>query len=84
MHTRKVTKEGRVNIPVELMRLFDIKEEDSVTVTHDLKGIRILKQADQHRCAITGELSDKLYKVGEAYISKEGLEILEKGRRIKS
>ncbi|MGG1021114.1 AbrB/MazE/SpoVT family DNA-binding domain-containing protein [Bacillus altitudinis] len=76
MHLRKVTKEGRVNIPTELLERFTIKENDYVEVTSNRSSIIIRKHRDRKVCAITGKVSKNLFKVGEAYISKEGLEMI--------
>ncbi|MED5094493.1 AbrB/MazE/SpoVT family DNA-binding domain-containing protein [Bacillus safensis] len=78
MHLRKVTKEGRVNIPVELLEMFRIKENDFVEVTANRSSIVIRKHKESRVCSITGKVSRNLYKIGEAYISKEGLELIQK------
>lgn len=78
MHKRKVTKEGRVNIPIELLEQFRIKENDFVEVTNNRTSIIIKKFQDNRVCSITGKVSRNLIKVGNAYISKEGLELIKK------
>ncbi|MCM3405460.1 AbrB/MazE/SpoVT family DNA-binding domain-containing protein [Cytobacillus oceanisediminis] len=78
MHKRKVTKEGRVNIPAELLAMFRIKEDDWVEVTSNRTSIIIKKFNDPQICAVTGKVSKNLMKFGETYISKEGLEIIKK------
>ncbi|MED3677096.1 MULTISPECIES: AbrB/MazE/SpoVT family DNA-binding domain-containing protein [Bacillus] len=76
MHLRKVTKEGRVNIPAELLERFTIKEEDYVEITSNRSSIIIRKHRDRKVCAITGKVSKNLQKIGDAYISREGLELI--------
>jgi AbrB family transcriptional regulator, transcriptional pleiotropic regulator of transition state genes len=76
MHKRKVTKEGRVNIPIELLGKFRIQENDFVEITSNKTSIIIKKYVDEQVCFITGKVSKNLIKIGNAYISKEGLKIL--------
>jgi|APAga8741244001_1050109.scaffolds.fasta_scaffold37673_2 transcriptional pleiotropic regulator of transition state genes len=76
MHKRKITKEGRVNIPAEILHLFRLKEEDEVVISHNKSSIIIKPFVDQGRCAITGKPSSNLTKIGESYISKEGLKLI--------
>lgn len=78
MHKRKVTKEGRVNIPIELLEQFRIKENDFVEVTSNRTSIIIKKFQDKTVCSVTGKVSKNLMQIGNAYISKEGLEIIKK------
>jgi transcriptional pleiotropic regulator of transition state genes len=78
MHKRRVTKEGRVNIPQEIMERFDIKEDDFVEVDSNRTTITIKKFKDNRTCAVTGKVNSHVSKFGEAYISKEGLDIIQK------
>ncbi|MEK5105016.1 AbrB/MazE/SpoVT family DNA-binding domain-containing protein [Cytobacillus sp. FSL M8-0252] len=78
MHKRKVTKEGRVNIPIEYLEQFRIKENDFVEVTANRTSIIIKKFHDKSICDITGKVSKNLMKIGNAYISKEGIEMIKK------
>lgn len=78
MHKRKITKEGRVNIPVEFLERFRIKEDDFVEVTSNRQFILIKKFKEANVCSVTGKVSKHLKKVGEAYVSKEGFEIIKK------
>lgn len=78
MHKRKVTKEGRVNIPVEYLDKFRIKENDMVEVTTNRQGIVIKKYKETRVCAITGRAAKHLIPVGDVYVSKEGFELLKK------
>lgn len=76
MHIRKVTKEGRVNIPTEILNRFNISEDDSVEVDHNRTHITIKKHRDSRTCAVTGKVNSHLTQFGDSYISKEGLEII--------
>lgn len=78
MHLRKVTKEGRVNIPVEYLERFRIKENDWVEVTVNRTNILIKKHKNSNICSVTGKVSKNLTKIGEAYISSEGLQLLKR------
>lgn len=77
MHKRRVTKEGRVNIPAEILERFNIKEDDFVEVDHNRTTITIKKHRSAKTCCVTGKINSHLSKFGEAYISKEGLEIIQ-------
>lgn len=72
-HKRKVTPEGRVNIPQEYLERYDIEINDMVEVTPTRTGIHIKKFRDPHVCAITGKMTSRPIKIGESYFSKEGL-----------
>lgn len=76
MHLRKITKEGRVNIPVEFLELFKLKENDFVEVTTNKKSILIKKHREANVCAVTGTVSKNLIKIGESYFSKEGIALI--------
>lgn len=75
-HKRRVTKEGRVNIPVEYLEKFRIQEDDYVTVDANRQCIMIKKFRDTNVCAITGKTASHGKMVGEVFISEEGLEQL--------
>lgn len=76
MHKRRVTKEGRVNIPVEFLERFRIREDDYVEVSSNRQHILIKKFREADVCAVTGKVSKHLIKVGDAYLSKEGIRII--------
>lgn len=75
-HKRRVTKEGRVNIPVEYMDKFRIQEDDYVEVSANKQGIIIKKYRESNVCAITGKIASHGKTIGEVFISEEGLELL--------
>ena len=78
MHKRRITKEGRVNIPSEILERFALQEDDYVEVDHNRTHIIIKKHRNAQTCVVTGKVNSYLTKFGEAYISKEGLEIIQK------
>lgn len=78
MHKRKVTKEGRVTIPIEYLERFRIKEDDFVEVTSNRQGIIIKKFKETNVCAITGKVSKNLEQIGDVFVSREGLELMKK------
>lgn len=85
MHLRKITAEGRVNIPIELLEKYDLSIHDLVVIEDDNKNIIIRKCPDFFRCAITNKVFDKQLeiKIGESYISREGLDLIEKYFKLK-
>lgn len=84
LHKRKVTKEGRVNIPVEYLEQFKIQEDDIVTVTANKQSIMIRKFKETSVCAITGKIGVKMTRIGDVAISDEGLEIIQKAMEKKA
>lgn len=76
MHTRKITKEGRVNIPVEYLDIFGLKENDIVEVSVNRTSIIIKKHRDEKVCVVTGKISNNLIHIGGSYFSKEGISLL--------
>jgi len=80
MHFRKVTQEGRVNIPIELIKKHNLEINETVVVEDSKDSIIIRKLPDFFRCAITNTVYEKPLeiKIGEAYISEEGLKEIEK------
>ncbi len=84
LHKRKVTKEGRVNIPIEFLEQFKIQEDDSVSVTANKQCIMIRKFKDTNVCAITGKTGSRMIRVGEVSVSNEGLDLLKKAMEDKA
>lgn len=80
MPVRKITVEGRITIPFDLLEKYNIdpKKNDKVLI-EDAEGfIKISKAPNEYVCSITGKLHKKPldYQIGEAFISAEGYEIL--------
>lgn len=80
MHLRKITKEGRVNIPVEILKQFNLNENEIVEVSSNEHSIIINKHKPETICSITGKTFKKsdLAVIGSAYISQEGFELIKK------
>lgn len=76
---RRVTREGRVNIPIDYLKTFGIKYNDYVDVSHNDTEIIIRKLPKEGFCPITNKVFPKneLTKIGETTVSKEGLKLLE-------
>lgn len=75
---RKVDYTGRITLPSELCKKFDIKKDDMVDVTNNEKYILIKKYQSEFVCVITGKITDKGKKIGNAFISNEGLKMIGK------
>ncbi|AQQ55595.1 AbrB/MazE/SpoVT family DNA-binding domain-containing protein [Planococcus lenghuensis] len=73
MHTKKINESGRVVIPKELLKIFQLQEGDYVDITHNETQIIIEPHRNHYVCAITGKITSEAIKVGEAWISKEGM-----------
>ena len=71
---RKVDELGRVVIPVELRRLYDIEVRDAIEIFTDEDSIVLKKYQPRMACSITGEVSDKnmLLADGNIVLSPEG------------
>lgn len=74
---RIVSPENRVIIPPEYLKAHNIKAGDKVEVTMTSTYIKIQKYYEKNVCVITGKLSRKGQMVGEAFISNEGLKIIQ-------
>ncbi|MFC5543246.1 MAG: AbrB/MazE/SpoVT family DNA-binding domain-containing protein [Bacilli bacterium] len=77
---RKVDELGRVVIPIELRRTLGINEKDALEIYVDDDKIILKKYMPNMTCAITGEVSDKNFRLagGKLILSPEGAEILMK------
>ena len=71
---RKVDELGRVVIPVELRRLYDIDVRDAIEIFTDENSIVLKKYEPRMACSITGEVSDKnmILADGNIVLSPEG------------
>lgn len=76
VYTRKITKEGRVNIPRKVLNMFNLKEDDYVDVSFDNNHILIKKHVEMNICSVTGKQTNKLVQVGNAKFSEEGMTII--------
>lgn len=75
---RIISDVGRVKIPPEYLRLHNIEGGDMVEVSCNSSSINIRKYREEFICAITGKFSRNGQMVGNSYISKEGLAIIQK------
>lgn len=77
MATRKIDHTGRITLPSELLKKFHLKKDDMVEVTHNKTYILIRKFKPEYVCVVTGKITDKGQMYGDAFISNEGLKIIE-------
>lgn len=75
---RKVDELGRVVIPIELRRIFDINVKDAIEILTDSDSIVLRKYKSQMTCAVTGEVSNSNFILGDGNIvlSQKGAQIL--------
>jgi len=75
---RIVSPENRVVIPPEYLKAHNIKPGDKVEITNTSTYIKIQKYYEKNVCVVTGKFSKKGQMVGEAFISDEGMKVIEK------
>ncbi|MDE0583253.1 AbrB/MazE/SpoVT family DNA-binding domain-containing protein (plasmid) [Planococcus maritimus] len=73
MHTKRINNSGRIVIPKEILEMFELHEGDLVDVTHNDRQIILEPHRQRYVCAVTGKVADEAIRIGEAWISKEGL-----------
>lgn len=75
---RKVDELGRIVLPVELRRNFDVKEKDPLEIFVDGDQIILQKYKPDMTCDITGETSaeNKKFANGNLVLSPEGARLL--------
>lgn len=74
---RKIDPLGRIVIPKELRRTFDLKEGDPMEIFIEGDIILLKKYQANNACMVTGDVSDRNMKLGSGLIlSPEGAEIL--------
>ncbi|MFC4711774.1 AbrB/MazE/SpoVT family DNA-binding domain-containing protein [Planococcus dechangensis] len=73
MHTKRINNSGRIVIPKEILEMFELHEGDLVDVTHNDRQIIVEPHRQRYVCAVTGKVADEAIRIGEAWISKEGL-----------
>lgn len=73
---RKVDELGRVVIPIELRRTLGIAEKDALEIYVDDERIILKKYKPNMICAVTGEVSDDNFTLGNGklVLSREGAE----------
>lgn len=77
LETRIVSPENRVVIPPEFLKAHNIKPGDKVEITLASTYIKIQKYYEKNVCVITGKISKKGQMIGEAFISDEGMKVIE-------
>jgi transcriptional pleiotropic regulator of transition state genes len=75
---RRVDELGRIVLPKELRRVYDINIKDSLEIYVEDDKIILKKYNPQGACAITGEITseNKVFGNGELTLSPKGIEIL--------
>ncbi|MDN4075514.1 AbrB/MazE/SpoVT family DNA-binding domain-containing protein [Fictibacillus terranigra] len=75
---RKVDELGRIVIPIELRRVFEIDIRDPIEIFVDDNKIILQKYMAHNACVITGEITseNRTYGDGKFVLSPEGVEIL--------
>ncbi|AUD12466.1 MULTISPECIES: AbrB/MazE/SpoVT family DNA-binding domain-containing protein [Planococcus] len=73
MHTKRINNLGRIVIPKEILEMFELHEGDLVDITHNDRQIIVEPHRQRYVCAVTGKVTEEAIRIGEAWISKEGL-----------
>ncbi|MFS0883552.1 AbrB/MazE/SpoVT family DNA-binding domain-containing protein [Metabacillus niabensis] len=75
---RKVDELGRIVIPKEIRRVYEIKESDPLEIFVDGEMIVLKPYKPNKECMITGNVSDDNISIanGKVVLSKEGAEQL--------
>lgn len=78
---RKVDELGRVVLPIELRRVFNIEIKDPLEIFVENDKIILQKYNPGKACAITGEITpeNKTFGNGELTLSPRGIEMLLQG-----
>ncbi|MGY3716866.1 AbrB/MazE/SpoVT family DNA-binding domain-containing protein [Sutcliffiella cohnii] len=75
---RKTDTLGRIVIPKEVRKNFNINENDGLEIFVENDMIILQKYKPQKECVMTGEISDQNYTVanGKVTLSREGVDLL--------
>ena len=73
LHTKRVGKLGRIVIPKDILDRFQLETGDYIDISHNETQIIVEPHRESYVCAITGKVSKEAVKIGEAWISKEGI-----------
>lgn len=76
MHTKRISKLGRVVLPKDILDRFHLNDGDQIDISFNDTQIIIEPHRQTYVCAITGKISNEAVKIGEAWISKEGIKKL--------
>lgn len=77
---RKVDSLGRIVLPKEMRKIYDIDENEPLEIYNEDDKIIIQKYRRLNPCVITGEVSPENVEIcdGKITISPEGLDLLKK------
>lgn len=75
---RKVDELGRIVIPIELRRIFEIEIKDPLEIYTDEDRIILKKYKPKMSCRVTGDVSEKNMRLadGKIILSPEGAQQL--------
>ncbi|MFC6038944.1 AbrB/MazE/SpoVT family DNA-binding domain-containing protein [Paenisporosarcina macmurdoensis] len=76
MHTKRIGKLGRIVLPKDILDRFQLDNGDQIDISFNETQIIIEPHRQTYVCAITGKVSSEAVKIGEAWISKEGIKKL--------
>jgi len=67
---------GRIVLPKEILDIFQLEAGDSIDISYNETQIIVEPHRKTYLCAITGKVSKESVKIGEAWVSKEGIKKL--------
>lgn len=73
VHTKRINRLSRIVIPKEILEIFQLKEGDSIDIMHNKRQIIIEPHKQRNVYAVTGKITSEAIRIGEAWISKEGM-----------
>lgn len=76
MHTKRIGALGRFVLPKEILDRFQLEAGDLIDISYNETQIIVEPHRDSYMCAITGKVSTEAVKIGEAWVSKEGIKKL--------
>jgi AbrB family transcriptional regulator, transcriptional pleiotropic regulator of transition state genes len=63
-------------LPKDILDRFQLKDGDMIDISYNDTQIIIEQHRKSYVCAITGKISTEAVKIGEAWISKDGIKKL--------
>lgn len=76
MHTKRIGNLGRIVLPKEILDRFQLEAGDLIDISYNETQIIVEPHRETYVCAITGKVSKEAVKIGEAWVSKEGIKRL--------
>ena len=64
---------GRILLPKDILDRFQLRDGNMIDISNNETQIIIEPYCQTHLCAITGKISKEAVNIGEAWISKEGI-----------